>query len=83
MDSIKDSFSRIDPGALGLMVLFEVSWIWCEAEQQDMPPTWVRINNGADLSDWHTAWTAWKDDGSAADQVFFHLCASMTLLMHS
>lgn len=68
VDSVKDSFSSMDAGALGLTVLFEASWIWCEAERQDMPRDWVRINNAADLSHWHTAW---RGDGSPADQVIF------------
>lgn len=68
VDSVKDSFSGMDADALGLMVLFEASWIWCDAERQNMPADWVRIDNAADLSDWHTAWSG---DSSPADQMIF------------
>jgi hypothetical protein len=68
VDSVKDSFSRMNADVLGLTVLFEASWIWCEAVRQGMPSDWVRINNAADLSDWHKAWSG---DDSPADQVIF------------
>jgi hypothetical protein len=68
VDSVKDSFASMDTSALGLMVLFKASWIWCEAERRDIPPGWVRIDNAADLSDWHSAWSG---DNSSADQVIF------------
>lgn len=68
VDSVKDSFARMNAEALGMTVLFEASWIWCEAGRQDRPSDWVRINNAADLSDWHTAWSG---NGSPADQVIF------------
>jgi hypothetical protein len=68
VDSVKDSFSRMNADALGLTVLFEASWIWCRPVQQGMPCDWVRINDAADLSDWHAAWSG---DGSPTDQVIF------------
>jgi hypothetical protein len=68
MSGIKDSFSCLDAGSLGLKVAFDASWIWGEPNHYAMPANWGRIETAQDLTKWHQAW---EDDGSPTDSAIF------------
>ena len=72
VSGIKDSFSCLDVDALGLRVAFNASWIWCDAQQRDMPDKWVRIEHAEVLLDWHRAWRG--DDAPTELEIFPFAC---------
>ena len=59
---VKDSFCTLDLTALGFELLFDASWIWCEAlPDQEIDQSsrfqWVSVASSAELSAWEAAWS--------------------------
>jgi len=56
--SIKDSFSVLDPRAMGLTPLFETRWLWRDPDGTADPgaPGWRRIVDPLGLDAWEVAW---------------------------
>ncbi|MFK7792002.1 MAG: hypothetical protein AB8B88_04945, partial [Devosiaceae bacterium] len=54
--AVKDSFASLDFAMLGMNLLFEAQWIWCEAKASPMPKGWARVTTPDHLAAWQTAW---------------------------
>ncbi len=68
ISSIKDSFADLDYAALGMVVLFQASWIWHDGGYERIPHGWRQVREPGELAAWHSAWCA---AGSPTDQVIF------------
>ncbi|TQV81835.1 hypothetical protein [Denitrobaculum tricleocarpae] len=56
ISSIKDSFADLDYAALGMVVLFQASWIWHDGGYEKIPEAWRQIREPAELAAWYSAW---------------------------
>ena len=65
--SIKDSFAKLDLQLLGFEILFEASWIWREASDENVKPAnaWTRIRSSQGLLKWEQAWRHGQSVGPA------------------